>query len=58
MLRYIILKLTPQEVGNILNQSFVLYKRFIKYNKMNNITSMKMHIDVAHIRLITKKSLI
>jgi hypothetical protein len=56
MLRYIILKLTPQEVGNILNQSFVLYKRFIKYNKMNNITSMKMHIDVAHVCLIAKKS--
>jgi hypothetical protein len=46
-----------QEVGNILNQSFVLRKGLIKYNKTNNITPMKTHIDVAHARLVAKRKL-
>jgi hypothetical protein len=57
MLRYIICRLTPQEVDNILNQSFVLHKELIKNNKMNNITPMKMHIHVAHVHLVTKNKI-
>jgi hypothetical protein len=57
MLRYIICRLTPQEVDNILNQSFVLHKELIKNNKMNNITPMKIDIDVAHVHLVTKNKI-
>jgi hypothetical protein len=48
MLCCIICRPTPcQKVGNIFNQSFVLHKGPIKYNKTNNITLMQTHIDVA-----------
>jgi hypothetical protein len=58
MLHCIICRPTPcQEVGNIIKQSFVLCKGFIKYNKTNDITSMKTHIDVAHAHLVAKRKL-
>jgi hypothetical protein len=34
-----------------------LCKGFIKYNKTNDITSMKTHIDVAHAHLVAKRKL-
>jgi hypothetical protein len=33
----------------------LFYKGFIKYNNKNGITSMKTHIDVAHVHLVAKK---
>jgi hypothetical protein len=58
MLCCIICKPTPcQKVGNIFNQSFVLCKGPIKYNKTNIITSMKTHIDASHAHLIAKRKL-
>jgi hypothetical protein len=44
-----------QVVGYILKQpNYILKKWFIKYNKTNNITFMKTHIDYAHPCLTTK----
>ncbi len=58
MLCYIIYRLTPQEVGNILNHpSYVLHKWLIKYNNTNGIIPMKTHIDVAHVCLLAKRKL-
>jgi phytoene dehydrogenase-like protein len=34
----------------ILSQSFVLKKGLIKYNKINGLTPMKTHVDIAHPR--------
>jgi hypothetical protein len=45
----------PQKIVNILNYKSILRRKLIKYNKMNNITPMKTHIDVANVRLLTKK---
>ncbi len=58
MLCWIIYRLTPQEIGNTLNHlSYVLHKGLIKYNNTNDITPMKTHIDVAHVRLLAKRKL-
>ncbi len=47
-----------QVIGNILNQlSSILRKGFIQYNKTNDITSMKTHIDCAHPWLVAKRKL-
>ncbi len=44
-----------QVVGYILKRpNYILKKWFIKYNKTNNITFMKTHIDYAHPCLTTK----
>jgi hypothetical protein len=37
--------------STILSQSFVFRKGLIKYNKINGITPMKIHIDTMHPRL-------
>ncbi len=58
MLCCIIYRLTPQEVGNILNHlNYVLHKGLIKYNNTNGITPMKTHNVVAHVRLLPKRKL-
>ncbi len=44
--------------GNILNQSFVIHKGFIKYNKANDVTPMKTHVDSLHLHLVVKRKLI
>jgi hypothetical protein len=46
-----------QKVGNIPNQSFVSRKGLIKYNKANDITPMKTHIDATHACLVVKRKL-
>jgi len=56
-LQCIIHRPTPQEVGNTFNQSFVLCKGPIKYNKMNDITPMKTCIEGAQNRLLAKRKL-
>ncbi len=44
-----------QVAGNILNRpNYILKKWFINYNKTNNITPMKTHIDYAYPCLTTK----
>jgi len=49
-------KLIPQKVGNItLNHNFVLHNGLIRYNKMNDIFPLKMHIDATHVHLLAKK---
>jgi hypothetical protein len=55
MLCCIICRPTPcQKVGHVFNQNFVLCKALIKYNKANDITPMKTHIDGAHAHLVAK----
>jgi hypothetical protein len=56
-LECIIYRPTPQEIGNTFNQSFVLCKGLIKYNKMNDITPMKTCIEGAQNRLLAKRKL-
>ncbi len=50
ILRCIVCK--PKKTLNIiLSQNFVLEKGLIKYNKINGLTHMKTHVDIAHPRL-------
>jgi hypothetical protein len=56
MLRCIICK-SQQIVGNSLNQSFV-HKGFIKCNKANGVTPMKIQVNFAHSCLVAKIKLI
>jgi hypothetical protein len=57
MLKCIIYK-SQQIDGNSLNQSFVIHKGFIKYNKANDVTLMKTHVDSTHLHLVAKRKLI
>jgi hypothetical protein len=57
MLKCIIYK-SQQGVGNVLNQSYVFRKGFIKYNKANDVTPMKTHVDFVHPQLVEKGKLI
>jgi hypothetical protein len=46
----------PQEVGSILNYKFILCRRLIKYNKMNNIIPMKLMLMLPMFVCLQKKS--